>query len=233
MPPQMSFTNPRDGVHDLRNILGVVASATRLLEETQEAERRRELLASLETAVRRGGEICNALLRAHAEPETEAKRCDLDSAIGDLMPFLRAVTGGDLALSLDLAAGQGEVPMSLDDLETVLVELITNTRKHAVGAHGVRIRTRRAGDTDWLMIADDGQAQIARQRPSYSGHGLLRLERLAQGAGGSLKVRKLPGGGLAVALNLPVRPDGLRQASACPSPIPKEMYHEDRQPVAA
>ena len=39
MPLKMSFPNPRDGVHDLRNILAVIVSAAHLLEETPDARR--------------------------------------------------------------------------------------------------------------------------------------------------------------------------------------------------
>lgn len=231
--PHLSTSNPRDGVHDLRNILGVIASATHLLEEAPDIRRQRELLASLDTAVRRGGDICNALLTVHAEPNASLKSCNLDRSIDDLAPFLRAATGGDLALGLDLAAGTADIPVSRDDLETLLVELVTNARKHAMGAHGVLIRTRLADDTAWLMVADDGRAQIARQRPSYSGHGLLRLERIANRAGGTLKIRKLRNGGLAAVFSIPVRPP-VRQHFRCRvTPAPEEKYHEDRQPVAA
>ena len=123
--------------------------------------------------------------------------------------------------------------MTSDELETVLVELVTNVRKHAVGAHGVLIRTRIAGDRAWLLIADDGRAQIARQRPSYSGHGLLRIERAAREAGCSLKVRKLRTGGLAATLSIPVRPPVRQHVRCRTNPAPKEQYHENRQPVAA
>ncbi len=232
--PHLPTPNPRDGVHDLRNILGVIASTTHMLEETRDMRRQRELLESLDTAVRRGGDICNALLTVHAEPDADLKHCDLDRAISDLAPFLRAATGGKLALGLDLAASHADIALSADDLETLLVELVTNARKHAIGAHDVLIRTRRAGDTAWLLVADDGRAQIARQRPSYSGHGLLRLERIANRAGGTLKIRKLHEGGLAAIFAIPVRPP-VRQHSRCrATPAPEETYHEKvRQPVAA
>jgi nitrate/nitrite-specific signal transduction histidine kinase len=203
------------------------------MEDTSDTRHQRELLASLDTAVRRGGEICNALLTVHAEPKSGAKYCDLDGAIGELTPFLRAAAGDGLTLSLDLAAGHADIPMTSDELETILVELVTNARKHAIGGHGVVIRSRRAGERAWLLVADDGRAQIARQRPSYSGHGLLRLERIADKAGCSLRVRKLRTGGLAVALSLPVRPPMRRPVGCRTHPALKEQYHEDRQSVAA
>ncbi len=228
-----TYSGSRDGVHDLRNIMGVIASVSHLLDDRPGLDRKRDLLSSLDAAVSRGTKICNTLLTVHAEPVARYKLCAIDQSIDDMAPFLRAAAGGSLVLSFDQTADDAHIPMTQGELEIMLVELLTNARKYAVGAQNVLIRTRRVGDAVWIFVADDGAAQITRQRPSYSGHGLLRLERVAAEAGGSLRIRKLHGGGMAVAVCLPVRPTARVQLR---SPIPQareETYHEDRQPIAA
>ncbi|MFB0625901.1 sensor histidine kinase [Streptomyces sp. AB3(2024)] len=108
---------------------------------------------------------------------------------------------GDVRARLDLAPGVTEA-LSREGAATVhriVVEALTNVRRHAPGAPGVRVALSTDGTTVEVSVTNDG----GRARPSHL-PGLPRLERGARGARG--------GGGL-LALAERVRASGGTLAS--------------------
>ena len=58
----------RENIHDLRNLFGIVSSASHLLERDPPPDRRAMLLDALSQAARRGGVLTTALLAKEAGP---------------------------------------------------------------------------------------------------------------------------------------------------------------------
>ncbi|MFE2269043.1 sensor histidine kinase [Streptomyces lavendulae] len=90
---------------------------------------------------------------------------------------------GDVRARLDLAPGVTEA-LSREGAATVhrlVVEALTNVRRHAPGAAGVRVVLSTDGTTVEVSVTDDG----GRGRPAHL-PGLPRLERGTRGGGGLL-----------------------------------------------
>lgn len=222
----------RATAHDLRNLFGIVAGAARLLDQSPDHERMLSILAALNRVASRGEAICDSMLSKAPEPPATGSD-NLDVAIAAAVPLVRPMLTQDVCLMLDLQAAGQAMPLSAEDVETILVELVGNAVRHGEGASRVIIRSRLAAGRAWLIVADDGRGRLEQLRALHHGHGLLRLDLLVRAAGGDLQIRRARGGGLVVGISSPLsaRP-GPGQLSPSQSPA-REKDHENRQPVAA
>jgi signal transduction histidine kinase len=197
---------PRETIHDLRNLFGIVCSAKHLLEGQPAQVRRLALLQAIEAAAIRGGELTTSLL-AMAGSQAATKRLDLNHQIMALEPMIRALTGG---VQFDLCDDFLSVRLDSDAIDAVIFELLANAK--ASGATRVVVRTRRVGTRIWLTIADNGcgmtPLKLSKVRQCVDQHGihgtgLCRVQNFARGAHAQLHFRSRAGRGTAVSLNLP------------------------------
>jgi len=126
----------------------------------------------------------------------------LESALGAVADQQARHGGFACELTIDPAAGGLR-----DDLVIALVrELLTNAAKHAEASH-VRVSLHRGAEALLLEVADDGRG-MPPDRPGDAlreGHiGLASSTQRVEALGGALTVSRLPSGGTAVAVRLPV-----------------------------
>ena len=148
-------------------------------------------------------------------------------AIEALVERVRAQTGLDIALDLDLAFEQGRASSRhTAELETtiyrIVQEALTNVSKHAAAAHV----TLRIADPEVepgrveVEISDDGAGFDPEHRAE--GFGLVGMhERLAL-LNGELSISSAPGNGTRLVARIPVRRSE-RDATALPEPDPQPL----------
>ncbi|MEN5036742.1 histidine kinase [Pseudomonas sp. TWI929] len=84
-------------------------------------------------------------------------------------------------------------------LYRLLQEALTNVARHA-GASQVRVRLQRSAKGLRLLVRDNG---CGAQQPQRPGVGLHSMTERARSLGGDLRILSRPGGGWALALNIP------------------------------
>ncbi|WP_448321647.1 sensor histidine kinase [Streptomyces sp. CO7] len=92
----------------------------------------------------------------------------------------------------------------------VVMEALTNVRRHARDCTVVEVRAVRSGERVTVRVVDDGRTP----QPSGGGYGLRGLAERAALVGGRFRAGPVPGGGWSVEVVLPAAP----AASATPSP---------------
>lgn len=233
----------RETIHDLRNLFGIVASATHVLERDPEPSRRRALLEAIEGAAMRGGALTTDLLTMRAHPRGMT-RLDVGARLADLAPMIGALAGPRLDLDLQLAWPDAQARVDADGFDAAVLELVANAA--ATDARTIRVRSRRVGSRLWVVVADDGRgmsrALLARARQGRDGGGgrgtgLSRVHRFVRDAHGHLLIRSRPLAGTSIALVLPtllsIAVDERITPRWSDTPGKETIHEEDRQPIAA
>ncbi|WP_454884177.1 sensor histidine kinase [Sphingomonas oryzagri] len=203
-----SVTLNREAVHDLRNLFGIVQSASRLLETTTDADRRGLLLSAIAGAADRGATVSRLLLRT---PWPDIRCFDLNDRLRAMQPMLAALAAGPSRFTLDLAPQAIPLRADLDDFEASLIELVTNGCAAHDGGSRITIRTRVHDDKIWLMVVDGEQLfDPAVMRGAWrglstnSGIGLSRVTRFAGSTSGRFRLWRSHPHGAAAVLILPL-----------------------------
>jgi signal transduction histidine kinase len=129
-----------------------------------------------------------------------------DCALSRLQRLLKELkhAGVEVRLSGSLAADT--LPERVSDcLLHIAHEAVMNVRRHA-RARTVIISFRRAHDSAWLVVSDDGRGFAS---PSITdgpleGHGLLIMRERAMQLGGTVTIRTRSDGGTTVTARIPV-----------------------------
>lgn len=229
-------------VHDLRNLFGIVASGTRLLERQTDPARSRPVLNAMLAAAERGASLTSQLLMEGRDPRT--RRFDAAEALRDLAPLVRTKLAGHV-LQLELPSEAVRIAARQADFDAVVLELVTNAER-ALGPIGsLRLRARRIGGQLHLVVADSGcgmrGAPIGTDTtlaadPSAHGHGLAFVRRFARDAHGNLRIRSKAGLGTVVKLTLPIvlgLAHGRHNSAAAKDFQHKEVDHGFGQQIAA
>ena len=223
----------RATAHDLRNLFGIVACAAHLLDEAPDHKTQASILLALKRTALRGEAICDAMISKASIRLTLPLVDDLDCAIAAAIQLVRPLLTEGTTLSSDLKAAPVALPLTGEDIETILIELVGNAVRHGEGASRIIVRSRRAEGRAWLIVADNGRGRLDRLRDLYHGHGLLRIDLLVRRAGGDLQLRRAKGGGMVAGISFPISAEprfGPRENSRPPA---KENKRENRQPIAA
>jgi anti-sigma regulatory factor (Ser/Thr protein kinase) len=225
----------RANIHDLRNLFGIVACAARLLDETSDLRERANFVFALKNTALRGGVICDSLISKTSNLLTVPSQVNVefDEVIVSAIPIIQPMITRQISLRTDLAAACVASPLSAEDTETILIELVGNAVRHGEGASKIVVRSRCAAGKTWLLIADNGRARLERRRPPAHGYGVLRVERLVRSAQGELRLRRAKGGGMVVGICFPSHKTVTRGLPPSHLPINKEKHRENRQPIAA
>lgn len=121
--------------HDLNNVLTPILMSTQLLAQDETDPERRELLASMETAVKRGAEMIRQVLTFARGVDGRRIRVDVGRLLDDLLILTRDVLPRGVAVSVHR---DDPLPAIIGDptqLLQVLVNLVTNARD-AMGETG-------------------------------------------------------------------------------------------------
>lgn len=197
-------------VHDLRNLFGIVASGTRLLERQADPARSRQVLDAMLAAAERGATLTSQLLvdkGDHRKPSFDAA-----AALRNLAPLLQTKLATH-ALQVELPADAVRIGARAADFDGVVLELVTNAER-ALGPTGsLRLRARRIGARFHLVVADTGcgmgcdlhgsDAGAAAGKATH-GHGLSFVRQFVRNAHGDLRIRSRAGRGTVVRMTLPV-----------------------------
>lgn len=226
---------PRQAVHDLRNLFGVIASAGRLLER-DDGGRHRAILAALQRAAVDGQRLTSNLL---AGVPPRARTIDLRARLIALVPLLQSLCD-QVALTVDGGSAPLRVRLDAAVLDAVVLELVTNACA-AQPRSEIIVRARAIGERVWISVADDGcgiSAAPVRDRlgGQDKGHGLGRIRHAVARAHGRLFMRSRAGRGTVVTINLPLVMRLRHDLRTRPSPSQsetKEKTDENRQPIAA
>lgn len=205
----------RDRLHDLRNLFGAVASGTHLLADPIAPARRDIVLDAMDQAAARGAEILSAML---ADPGADAITvCRFPERVAGLEPILLMTAGDEIRLELDIGTRSAWVRCVPEQLDRVVLELVTNAHRALAGHGRIVVRVRCAGERIWLIVADTGTGmtkscvahalgELPARREAEHGTGMGPVRAFAQDVGGALHIRSRPGKGTVVAIVLPLTP---------------------------
>ena len=202
-------------IHDLRNLFGVVASAKHMLDDGPVGARRDTLLAAIEDAAQRGGQLTSSLL-APADTSDAPTMFDLSNRLLLMVPMIRAMAGHAAEVRFDLAKAGALVKLAPALFEAAILELVTNASAafHLPGHILIRVRVR--GKSVRVTIADDGigmtpakakRALAEHAHAAVKGSGLGRVRHFVRSSHGSMGLRSRLGRGTVVTLTLPMVPN--------------------------
>lgn len=215
-----------DTSHQLRNPLAALRLRVDTLDEHVAAQGRRTYSSTIAEVERLESLLDDLLDLASAESRaTDIAAGDAAAETADMA----AVAGEQVELWVPVAeqagarieAGPGpsvEVACAASELAQVLDVLLDNAVKYAGAGATVQVGWSVAGGRARLVVRDDGPGLPAEDLPRAtqrfwrrstagrgSGLGLAIAERITSAHGGSLRLAAVPGGGLAVTVELPCR----------------------------
>lgn len=231
--------------HDLNNVLTPILMSVQLLESDETDPDRREMLATMETAVKRGAEMIRQVLSFARGVEGRRIVVDVERLLDDLVAFSREALPRGITLDVERAS---VLPATVGDptqLMQVLVNLVTNAKDAMGGAGRLRIAaepleivdeytsvSHAASPGEYIAIAveDDGHgmpADIVEKifEPFFTtkapgkgtGLGLATSLAIMRSHGGFMQVYSEPERGTRFVVGLPVCSESAATADA-PSP---------------
>lgn len=210
--------------HEFNNLLTVIAGHA---EEVRDGARTpapaRTSAGEIVAASQRAAALTRQLLTLSDQNRRIDAPVRLDGVVAGCVPLLRRSLGEDVALDLDLRAGDGAVRGDPSLVEQILLNLALNGRD-AMGGRGVlRIGTRREsvdrdrakslglsedGPVVWLFVEDEGSGILPADEPRIfepffstkepgkgTGLGLSIVRQAVDTLGGVVEVRSEPGSG--------------------------------------
>jgi len=238
--------------HDFNNLLGAILGNLNLLQvQNPPGTPGAALLANMETAVNRAGDLTRQMLAFSGGGTFVVQDLDLDQVIRDAEPLLRRGVARQASLTLDLGSAGGRVSGDLGQLHQLLVSLVTNASEALGGQPGeVRVRTRRqdpgpaqaagagailppvAGDQVLLEVEDSGEGMDPEMAarifdPFFSTRGTGRGLGLSAALGilrshrAGITVRSLPGAGSTFRICFPVSVRPASRERPAGPPVPR------------
>jgi len=217
--------------HDIRNLLTPLLIELSLADQ-DDAPARAESLGAIRRQVDSLSLLTHRLLALARPAPPERTRLDLGALLDRLALLVRPQAALE-DVRLVITCGSNPVPVVADGLqiEQVLVNLILNAiqamRVTAGGTLSLRLDAHNGGAR--LRVADTGPGvppalrrrlfdPFVTTRPDGAGLGLFSCRRIAEDHGGTITVRRRPGGGTQFTLWLP----GVNDALGGSSPSPDE-----------
>jgi len=156
-----------------------------------------------------------AVLAERASREARQAVWDIRPPLLDIRDFAQAVEtaarrateGASLTLQVRTRGRSRRLPPAAQDAVLGVVrEAVTNAVRHA-GASTIRVTLAYGTRRVQLIVRDDGCGfDFVPEPGAYAGHwGLVGMQERASQAGGTLRVRSMPGEGTRIALTLPIR----------------------------
>ncbi len=231
--------------HDLNNVLTPILMAVQLLEQGERDESRRELLATMETAARRGADMVAQVLAFARGVDGRRERIRIAPLLSELGASARDLLPSSVVL--ELSAGEADVATVGDSTQLlqVLTNLITNARDAMPGGGTIAVATRvqpsLAGAADAGLFELPGAAVVIDVEDTGSGMpeetvekifepffttkplgrgtglGLATSLSIVRSHGGSMRVTSEPGRGTRVRVTLPLAEE--LPAPSAPAPV--------------
>ena len=206
--------------HDFNNLLTVMRGNLELLREVPEGERA-ALLAEVELAARRGGDLVSRLLTTGRPEGRTATMSPLAPAMDRFAQLARGTFPANVNLVVDLKDAPETVAADAAQLELALLNLAVNARDALPAGGTILVRAETMADRRFvrLTVEDDGEGMspevLARATDAYettkpagegTGLGLAMVKGFVEEAGGTLTLESTPGLGTQVEIILPVDP---------------------------
>lgn len=121
--------------HDLNNVLTPILMSVQLLAQDEDDADRRELLTTMETAVKRGSEMIRQVLTFARGVDGRRVPVDLDALLDDLLGLTRDLVPRGITVRVDRQQNLSTTVGDPTQLLQVLVNLVTNARD-AIGESG-------------------------------------------------------------------------------------------------
>jgi len=206
--------------HDFNNLLTVIfgqADFAMLGENLSEGTR--GALMEIRRSAERGVALTRRMTAFARDERIELQPVDLNRLIGDLEATLRSLLGPDHELRLEREPKLAFARADPEQLERVLLNLVTNARDASVPGQPVLVRTEETVDHGRFVsvaVIDRGVGmdEAVRRRifePLFttkdagvgSGLGLATVHKLVAGLGGRIQVESAPGEGSTFRVLLP------------------------------
>lgn len=217
--------------HEIRNPLGAITTAARLLAEEGATDADRTTLASI---IRAESERLNRTLTATLEGLREGPpvpaSCALDASVRDFVEVLRLSPekNRDHTVTLDIQSGGLWVAMSSEELKQVLWNLSKNALEAMPSGGKLSFSLVAEQEFAVLQLSDQGPGLDPRRLTNLfeplqttkalgTGLGLAIAHRMVRRRGGELSIRSRPGQGTTVRVALPMIPDSAAVTDGLPS----------------
>lgn len=207
--------------HDLNNLLTIIIGNLELLAEHSVPPALQEVTREALGAALSGADLTRRLLAFSRREVMLSPQSDLNAAIAGMANMLARALGASIALELALTPGLWPVRLDKAELETAIINLVSNARDALPAGGQVRIATRNQtngsqGPRVILEVADTGagmtpEVQARAFEPYFttkvtrggSGLGLATVRDFAHAAGGEVEISSLPDKGTTVRLSFP------------------------------
>jgi signal transduction histidine kinase len=209
------------GVHDINNLLAVIASGLRLLECQSDAAYRKAIVSKMQHAITRGALLSRQLLDA-ARPESIGgfvAGSRLAALAGPLDQALRP----NITVRTDIAPDLWDFDADPEELYFALLNLCRNSADAMPGGGAITVAARNVEPSAGaargfveIVVVDDGEGMpeevlsqaftpyfTTKAAGSGTGLGLVQVQRFAEGRGGAVCIESERGNGTLVRLFLP------------------------------
>jgi signal transduction histidine kinase len=223
-PATDEFPGAAGVVHDLGNLIQIAASAVNIISRSSRAcpdSALEPVLARARTALERA----SALVRqtnvrtdpAFAVRPTQELQ-SVTSCVDEIRALISSICEPDISLSIDVPADLPPVRCHRIELQSAVLNLVTNARGAMPDGGSIVIVARGVADDQLveLSVADNGvgmsrETLLRAFNPYFTtradgrgtGLGLAMVQRFAQEAGGRVELASTPGAGTTVTLRLP------------------------------
>ncbi|WP_168915424.1 hybrid sensor histidine kinase/response regulator [Microcella flavibacter] len=226
--------------HDLNNVLTPILMAVQLLGQGEQEDARRELLATMETAARRGADMVAQVLAFARGVDGRRERIRLAPLLAELGASARELLPDSVAL--EIAAVEPDLAVLGDSTQLlqVLTNLVTNARDAMPGGGTLSVRAHVQHDRDApadagpfdhvgariaIDVDDEGSGmpeEVVEKifEPFFTtkplgrgtGLGLATSLSIVRSHGGSMRVSSEPGRGTRVRIVLPLAEEATGEA---------------------
>lgn len=218
--------------HDLNNVLTPILMSVQLLESDESDPDRREMLATMETAVKRGAEMIRQVLAFARGVEGRRMAVDVDRLLDEFIAVSREALPRSIQLDVERASSLPPTVGDPTQLLQVLVNLVTNAKDamegrgrllisaeciEIVDAYSSVSHAAPPGDYITIAVEDDGHgisAELVAKifEPFFTtkdpgkgtGLGLATSLAIVRSHGGFMQVYSEPGNGTRFIVGLPV-----------------------------
>ena len=207
--------------HDLNNLLTIIIGNLELLTEQTVPPALREMTREALDAALSGADLTRRLLAFARREVMLSPQSDLNAVVAGMASMLARALGANITLELALAPDLWAVHLDKAELETAIINVVSNARDALPAGGQVRIVTRnRKNDAQGrrviLEVTDTGTGMTADVRarafePYFttkaaqagSGLGLATVKDFARAAGGDVEISSEPETGTTVSLSFP------------------------------
>lgn len=201
--------------HELRNPLGVIKNVLYLIHVSNEAhsEELRNHLDMIENETENAQYVISSLLDYARPGTTKPQRIKIEELV--INALNRSKSPNSIRIQTDFRDGLKEVPVDVQQMEHVLMNLFTNAVQAMPDGGTLTIRTEEVNDTVQIKISDTG-CGISEEnlenlfKPLYStkargiGLGLAVSKLFVEANGGTISVETIIGKGTTFSIRFPV-----------------------------